>query len=230
MDSTLFGASDASHILWSVIKPALPLLILLSTIRVLQEVGPGLWDAHVRKKNFKRGNQWRSDQDLIRWLRGMHPNEFEEYIVSLFQKLGYKTFRNGGPHDGGIDVVAEKEGVQHFIQCKKFVTSQVSVSAIRDFYGAMAGKASSGKGFFITTNKFSLDAEKFADDKPIELVDSFTLVKYIRIAEQNGFNPEPKKTERNCPKCGGRLLERTGKFGKFIGCSNFPECKHTEKT
>lgn len=30
-----------------------------------------------------------------------------------------------------------------------------------------------------------------------------------------------------CPKCKGKLRERTGKFGRFIGCSNYPNCKFT---
>ena len=32
-----------------------------------------------------------------------------------------------------------------------------------------------------------------------------------------------------CPKCGGKLLERTGKYGKFLGCSKYPKCKYTRK-
>jgi DNA topoisomerase-1 len=33
---------------------------------------------------------------------------------------------------------------------------------------------------------------------------------------------------RACPTCGtGRLSLKTGKFGAFIGCSNYPECRHT---
>jgi DNA topoisomerase-1 len=33
---------------------------------------------------------------------------------------------------------------------------------------------------------------------------------------------------RLCPTCGsGRLSLKTGKFGAFIGCSNYPECRHT---
>lgn len=32
-----------------------------------------------------------------------------------------------------------------------------------------------------------------------------------------------------CPKCGGKLVERNGKYGKFIGCSNYPKCKYTKK-
>lgn len=30
-----------------------------------------------------------------------------------------------------------------------------------------------------------------------------------------------------CPKCGARLVKKEGKFGKFWGCSNFPECNFT---
>jgi DNA topoisomerase-1 len=33
---------------------------------------------------------------------------------------------------------------------------------------------------------------------------------------------------RDCPKCGAPLLGKWGRYGKFIGCSNFPECRHTE--
>lgn len=30
-----------------------------------------------------------------------------------------------------------------------------------------------------------------------------------------------------CPRCGGLLIERKGKYGKFIGCSNYPKCRYT---
>lgn len=32
-----------------------------------------------------------------------------------------------------------------------------------------------------------------------------------------------------CPKCGNKLLERNGKYGRFIGCSNYPRCKYIKK-
>src|SRR5438874_12687354 len=33
---------------------------------------------------------------------------------------------------------------------------------------------------------------------------------------------------RQCPTCGtGRLNLKAGKFGAFVGCSNYPECRHT---
>ena len=30
-----------------------------------------------------------------------------------------------------------------------------------------------------------------------------------------------------CPKCGGELVRRTGTYGDFYGCSNYPDCKYT---
>ena len=140
---------------------------------------------YLRKRvRMKRSAQWLSDRELIQKLRGMRPWEFENYIADLFSKLGYKTEVTGGSHDGGVDVVAEKDGIKHYIQCKKFITSIVTVHDVRDFYGALADHLIVGKGHFITTNKFTFEAEKFAQDKPIELVDSFKLIKYIRMAEE----------------------------------------------
>lgn len=31
-----------------------------------------------------------------------------------------------------------------------------------------------------------------------------------------------------CPECGGKLVLKEGRFGKFIACSNYPDCKHTQ--
>lgn len=39
-----------------------------------------------------------------------------------------------------------------------------------------------------------------------------------------------EKLDRNCPECGGDLVLKFGRFGKFIACSNYPNCRYTEKT
>ncbi len=36
------------------------------------------------------------------------------------------------------------------------------------------------------------------------------------------------KIGRNCPLCGGELIEKFSKYGKFIACSNFPKCQYKE--
>jgi ssDNA-binding Zn-finger/Zn-ribbon topoisomerase 1 len=35
------------------------------------------------------------------------------------------------------------------------------------------------------------------------------------------------KTVEICPKCGGELRRRSGKFGDFYGCMNYPNCRFT---
>ena len=39
-----------------------------------------------------------------------------------------------------------------------------------------------------------------------------------------------EKLDRPCPTCGGDLIMKFGRFGKFIACINYPTCKYTEKT
>ncbi len=155
----------------------------------------------------------------------MKPSEFENYISDLFARLGYKTKAVGASHDGGVDVIAEKDGIKSYVQCKKFITSEATVGDVRNFYGALADHLTNGKGYFVTTNKFTLEAEKFAEDKPIELIDGYKLIRYIKMAEKDKI--EPKKEPQTCPRCGGNLVLRNSKFGPFYGCSNYPKCDYT---
>ena len=58
------------------------------------------------------------------------------------------------------------------------------------------------------------------------LVDDRTHVKNLKQAA--------KQTQATinvgiCPKCGGQLIKRNGKYGSFYGCSNYPNCKFTTK-
>lgn len=40
---------------------------------------------------------------------------------------------------------------------------------------------------------------------------------------------EPTVVEgRSCPKCEGQLVYKRGRYGKFIGCANYPKCKYIE--
>jgi restriction system protein len=209
--------------LWFTNKANFWRWVIYAILYILIIVAIVIWR---RERRFKMGERWLSDRELLQMLRGKTPIEFEDYIADLFTKLGYKAEAVGGSYDEGVDVVAEKDGIKHYIQCKKFITSQVSVGAVRDFYGSIADHLATGKGYFITTNKFTLEAERFAEDKPIELIDSFKLIKYIRMAEEKKETMGNKI--KNCPKCGGNLIERTGKYGKFYGCSNYPKCQYTE--
>lgn len=47
-------------------------------------------------------------------------------------------------------------------------------------------------------------------------------------AEMPNVNTGPEEIGRDCPDCGKPLVIRYGRYGKFIGCSGFPECRHME--
>lgn len=41
---------------------------------------------------------------------------------------------------------------------------------------------------------------------------------------QEWVEVKPQETEYLCPKCGSKMLVRQGRYGKFLGCSRYPEC------
>ena len=127
----------------------------------------------------------------------------------------------------------EEELQSYFIRrVEKFINSKVTVRDVRDFYGALVDHLANGKGYFITTNIFTLEASKFAEDKPIELIDEYGLVRYIKKAGKAGefFRPtESPASPKLCPHCDSKLVEKNWKYGPFIGCSNYPKCRFTEK-
>jgi DNA topoisomerase-1 len=38
-----------------------------------------------------------------------------------------------------------------------------------------------------------------------------------------------KQIEEECPQCGKPIVIKTGRFGKFLACSGYPDCKYTAK-
>jgi DNA topoisomerase I len=52
--------------------------------------------------------------------------------------------------------------------------------------------------------------------------------KYRRNAKQSADEadrPEPEMTDVPCPKCGKPMVKRSGRFGPFLGCSDYPKCR-----
>jgi DNA topoisomerase-1 len=52
------------------------------------------------------------------------------------------------------------------------------------------------------------------------------LKKAIKLAEK--VKLEDERTGDDCPECGKPLVVKSGRFGKFIACSGYPECKYTQ--
>jgi len=56
-----------------------------------------------------------------------------------------------------------------------------------------------------------------------------TFTPLLERAYDNMEKIEPEKTGEVCPECGGELVYRIGRYGKFISCLNFPRCRYTSQ-
>ncbi len=52
--------------------------------------------------------------------------------------------------------------------------------------------------------------------------------KNVRTEEDGTIAVAEEEVKGTCSECGGNLIEKRGKFGRFLACSNYPTCKHTE--
>jgi len=124
--------------------------------------------------------------ELIELIKKLDPSAFERLSQRLLRELGFNNVEvTGKSGDGGIDGVGviKLGGVLSFhvvFQCKRYAGS-VSSSAIRDFRGAMIGRAD--KGLFITTGTFTRDARQEAHRDgapPIDLIDGKSFAENLR--------------------------------------------------
>jgi len=121
-------------------------------------------------------------QNLLR----MKPDAFERLAMRFLRESGFVQVEvTGRSGDGGIDgkgIIKLQNVLSYHIvfQCKRYKTS-VSAGDIRDFRGAMIGRAD--KGLFITTGTFTRDAIKEANrdgPSPIDLIDGEDLMDMLK--------------------------------------------------
>ena len=83
------------------------------------------------------------------------------------------------------------------------------------------------------TRNMEEELDEVADGK---LIWNNVLEEFYKLFEprvKNAFDEMEKKapveTGENCPECGNPLVIRKGRYGEFIACSNYPECKYIKK-
>ncbi|MDO8793184.1 MAG: restriction endonuclease [Vicinamibacterales bacterium] len=130
-------------------------------------------------------------------LLGLPPAGFERFCQRLLRESGFEEVAvTGRSGDGGIDGMGILQvnplvSFKVLFQCKRY-SGSVTPSQVRDFRGAMMGRAD--KGIIITTGSFTSEARKEAvrDGVPaIELVDG---EKLISMLEQLELGLEPQRT------------------------------------
>lgn len=145
---------------------------LSSTVNAINEVEKTIFDH----------NQKIADELLTR-IREADPKFFEQLVVNLLVKMGYKGV-NGtsivtpSTHDGGIDGVINQDALGTstvYIQAKRYQAANiVQRPAIDAFYGALS-REHADRGVFITTSSFSEQAKVTAKSFSIVLIDGLEL-------------------------------------------------------
>ena len=126
--------------------------------------------------------------DLLGVLREMPPDAFERLCQRLLREHGFTRVEvTGRSGDGGIDGTGVlRVNLLSFhvnYQCKRYAGT-VGPSSIRDFRGALAGRAD--KGLFITTGRFTREAEREATREgamAIDLINGVELCGLLRDKE-----------------------------------------------
>jgi restriction system protein len=127
---------------------------------------------------------WR--EVLLQSLLLMPPDAFERLVQRMLRESGFIQVQvTGRSGDGGIDGkgIMRLSGLLSFhviFQCKRY-KGAVTVSQVRDFRGAMVGRAD--KGLLITTGNFTKEAthEATRDGAPaIDLIDGDLLIDKLK--------------------------------------------------
>jgi restriction system protein len=168
-------------------------------------------------------------------LRALDWFQFEKLIELLFRYEGFAVRRFGGANpDGGIDLIATKQGVTFGVQCKFWKSWRVNVKEVRAFFGALQDKKLRN-GFLITLEGYTDDAAEFAQRNNIELMDEALLLDNLASVgwlARRDFLALVSDQRKLCPKCEAEMILRTAKKGanvgrKFWGCSTYPRCRYT---
>jgi Restriction endonuclease len=122
---------------------------------------------------------------LLECVLKMKPDAFERLCQRILKESGFiKVDVTGRSGDGGIDGIGVLRlnllSFHVFFQCKRWKGS-VGAPVIRDFRGAMVGRAD--KGLVMTTGMFTVDARKEATRggaPPIDLIDGEALCELLK--------------------------------------------------
>lgn len=84
----------------------------------------------------------------------------------------------------------------------------------------------------IVSANYTANLEKSLDKISEGKLNDIDFLKSFYKELEFNINKEEKENggiDKVCPKCGGKLVIRRGRYGNFLACSNYPKCTYTEK-
>lgn len=130
-----------------------------------------------------------------------------------------------------------KQNATHVFRLKKLLPQEIFVSSVVVFVQnntkyiqaqgvvnlvQLAKYVRANSGHTLTPNEMSSVYNLLLKTKTECAVTNEKQIAQIQLMKENIQN-------NICPRCGGNLVERNGKYGKFYGCENYPKCKFIKK-
>jgi restriction system protein len=134
---------------------------------------------------------------LLTVIRSLSPSGFERLTQRILRESGFSHVEvTGKSGDGGIDgsgtlSLNKLISIRALFQCKKYQGS-VSASHVRDFRGAMQGRAD--YGLIITTGYFTADAGREASRDGVSTIELIDGVKLVALLENLQLGVRPVQT------------------------------------
>lgn len=132
----------------------------------------------IRKKIKK--NQYKNNIDLQQ-IDKMSGVEFEEYLMRLFEKLGYRVTLTKRSNDYGADLIMKKDEKTIIVQAKRY-HQKVGIAAVQEVYAAKR-VYKADEAWIVTTNEgFTKQAIHLAKLNDVLLIGRNVLVKFIMLS------------------------------------------------
>lgn len=153
-------------------------------------------------------------------------NDLEEKVRNLLKKMALSGDGINTYHQGVV-VPANPSTILNDRRTKKEIRNQIIRAD-----GLIAYMKNANKGFGIldsmTDKEMTEKAEKilsYNQENPVDYTEKYEK----ELEEKKKFEENAKEDPTVCPRCGGKLVVRQGKYGTFMGCSNYPKCRYTRE-
>ena len=132
-------------------------------------------------------------------------------IIDTLQKRGYATLDKVSETSRTKVFTPSEQGVLTDQKLQEFFSKIINVEYTADMEKTLDVIAEGDEDYIKFLHEFYDDFEPLVDK-----------------AYEDMPKKELERVGRTCPQCGGELVYRNGRFGKFISCINFPKCRYSE--
>jgi hypothetical protein len=170
--------------------------------------------------------------DALRW------DQFELVVAETYRREDFIVEISAGlDAEGGTDLTLRRESETFLVQCSHWQAASIAEREVREFYGMMAATGAP-QGIIATLGTFTREAQTFAAEKGIELLDRAALEKRIAEAARpdedfcavgdwiDDFTSHARIFDPECPVCNRSMVIRQSRVGgaSMWGCRSYPRC------